>query len=342
MRMTFRRYLRHAVLGRLLTGRIAGEFCRLHSENRFVRPLWSAGQWHLYMQHRFTSPSFLAARAALGLVEGRGGFILDASCGMGHLSYYLAKLADPARIVAMDVDPESAYAARRFFVPDAAAVVAWDMNEPLPLQDGSVGAIFCLDAFHYVREKRTLAEEFTRVLSDDGVIAILHLHNSLQYNPMPGTPLSPEEYADLFSGSTVRMYPEDYFLRAQLRNEPIDLTQSAAAEDLKESSALMLIVAKDPRVVSKLTPTRNLLASRASNPKLGDLYTVSRRDGKVSFERSVPPTLLGEYPNIDQVLPERWISAGLLSFNRQPMKSLSADHRNLLEQNIFVDLPDNY
>lgn len=338
-RVTFRRYLRHVALGWLLTGRIAGEFCRRRSENRLVKHFWSAGQWHLYMQYRFTAPSFLAARAALGLLQGRDGLILDAPCGMGHLSHYIAKMTDPTRIVAMDLDPESAYAARRFFVSNAAAVLAWDMNEPLPLQDGSVGAIFCLDAFHYVTDKQALANEFTRVLRSDGVIAILHLHNSLQHNPMPGTPLSPDEYADLFRGATIRMYPEDYFLHAQLLNDPIDLTQSAPPEDLKKANALMLIVAKDPDTLSELTPTRTLLANRASNPKLSYLYTASNKDGNVTFQCSIPPTLRDEYPNIVEVLPERWVSTAPLVVNGQ---SLSADQRSLLEHNIFVDVPDNY
>jgi SAM-dependent methyltransferase len=339
MRVTFRRYLRHAVLARLLMGRTAGEFFHRHSRNRFVKLFWSAGQWHLYMRHRFSLPSFLAARAALGLLQGRDGLILDAPCGMGHLSHYLAKMADPGRIVAMDLDPESAYAARRFFMPDAAAVVVWDMNEALPLRDGSVGAIFCLDALHFVAEKRALADEFMRVLRDDGVIAILHAHNSLQYNPSAGMPLSPDEYADLFRGRSVRMYPEDHFLRAQLLNEPIDLTQSAPPEDLKKANALMLIVAKDPSILSELTPTGKLLACRASNPRLGDLYTARNSGGKVTFERSIPPTLRGEYPNIDEVLPERWVSAAPLTVSRQ---SPSEDREDLLEHNVFIDLPDIY
>jgi len=339
IRVTFRRYLRHAALGWLLTGRTVGEFCRRRSGNQLVKPFWGAGQWHLYMQHRFTAPSFLAARAALGLLQGRDGLILDAPCGMGHLSHYLAKMADPARIVAMDLDPESAYAARRFFIPNAAAVLAWDMNEPLPLEDGSVGAIFCVDAFHYVTAKRVLANEFTRVLSDDGVIAILHLHNGLQANPMPGTPLSPDEYADLFHGNTIRMYPEDHFLSAQLRNDPIDLTRSAPPEDLKKANALMLIVAKDPDTLSELIPTRTLLAGRASNPQLSDFYTVRRKGGKLIFKCSIPPTLRGEYPNIGAILPQRWVSAAALGVSGQ---SLSETQQSLLEHNIFIDFPDNY
>ncbi|MFZ0226513.1 MAG: class I SAM-dependent methyltransferase, partial [Mycobacterium sp.] len=314
-RVTFRRYLRHLALGWLLTSRTAGELCHQHSGNRLVKPLWGAGQWHLYMQHRFTAPSFLAARAALGLLQGRDGLILDAPCGMGHLSHYLAKMTDPARIVAMDLDAESAYAARRFFIPNAAAVLAWDMNEPLPLQDGSVGAIFCLDAFHYVTDKQTLANEFTRVLRNDGVIAILHLHNGLQHNPMPGTPLSPDEYADLFRGTTIRMYPEDHFLRAQLLNDPIDLTQSAHPEDLKKANALMLIAAKDPNALSELTPTRTLLASRASNPQLSGLYSASDKDGNVTFQCCIPPTLRGEYPSLAEVLPAQWVSTVPLAVN---------------------------
>jgi hypothetical protein len=102
LRVTFRRYLRHAVLARLLSGRVVGEFCHRHAESKLITPFWSAGQWHLYMQHRFTAPSLLAARAALGLLPGRDGLILDAPCGMGHFSHYLAKMADPARLVAIE------------------------------------------------------------------------------------------------------------------------------------------------------------------------------------------------------------------------------------------------
>jgi SAM-dependent methyltransferase len=339
MRVTFRRYLRHSALGSLLTGRAAGQFCRRLSGSRLVRPFWGAGQWHLYMQHRFSTPSLLAARAALGLLHGRDGLILDAPCGMGHLSHYLAKMTDPARIVAMDRDPESAYATRRFFVPDAAAVLAWDMNEPLPLEDASVGTIFCVDAFHYVTEKRALASEFTRVLGDDGVIAILHLHNRLRDNPTPGTPLTPDEYADLFRGNTVRMYPEDHFLRAELRNEPIDLTRSASPEDLAKANALMLLVAKNADTLAKLAPTRTLLAGRASNPRRSDLYSETRRGGKTIFERSIPPTLHGEYPNIGAILPARWESAQAPG---RPGQSPRADQQDLLENNVFVDFPENY
>jgi SAM-dependent methyltransferase len=338
MRVTFRRYLRNATLGWLLTGRTVGGFCRRYSGNRLVKPFWGAGQWRLYMQHRFTTPSFLAARTALGLLQPRDGLILDAPCGMGHFSHYLAKMTDPARIVAMDLDPKSAYAARRFFIPNAAAVLVWDMNEPLPLEDESAGAIFCIDAFHYVTEKRALAREFTRVLRRDGVIAILHLHNRLQKNPTPGTPLSPDEYADLFLGNTVRMYPEDHFLNAQLRNEPIDLTRSAPPEDLEKANALMLIVAKDADTLTALAPTRTLLAAQASNPQLSDLYAAHSRGEKVIFERSIPPTLHEEYPNMDTILPPRVSAAAPVAGAQTP----PADQQNLLERNVFIDLPENY
>lgn len=335
MRVTFRRYLRNAALGWLLTGRTVGGFCRRYSGNRLVAPFWAAGQWRLYMRHRFATPSFLAARAALGLVEARDGLILDAPCGMGHFSHYLARLADPARIVAMDLDPKSAYAARRFFIPAAAAVLGWDMNEPLPLEDESVGVIFCVDAFHYVTEKGALAREFTRILRRDGVIAILHLHNRLQKNPAAGTPLSPGEYADLFRGNTVRMYPEDHFLHAQLRNEPVDLTRSAPPGELEKAPALMLIVAKDANTLTTLPPTRTRLAAQASNPRLSDLYRAHRRGGTVIFERSLPPTLQDEYPTMDTILPPRWVSAA-------GAPSPPADQQDLLERNVFIDLPENY
>jgi ubiquinone/menaquinone biosynthesis C-methylase UbiE len=150
----------------------------------------------------------------------------------------------------------------------------------LPLEGESVGAIFCVDAFHYVTGKSALAREFTRILRRDGAIAILHLHNRLQKNPTEGMPLSPGEYSDLFPGHAIRMYPEDHFLNAQLRNEPIDLTRSAPAEELEQAQVLMLIVAKDADTLTALAPTRTLLAAQASNTQLRDLYTARRRAGE--------------------------------------------------------------
>jgi hypothetical protein len=171
----------------------------------------------------------------------------------------------------MDLDPKSAYAARRFFIPAAAAVLGWDMNEPLPLEDESVGVIFCVDAFHYVTEKGALAREFTRILFGK----------------------------------------------------------------LEKAPALMLIVAKEANTLTTLPPTRTRLAAQASNPRLSDLYRAHRRDGTVIFERSLPPTLQDEYPTMDTILPPRWVSAA-------GAPSPPADQQDLLERNIFIDLPENY
>ena len=237
-----------------------------------TRRLWGAGQWHLYLRHRFTTPSFLATRGALGLVEGRQGLVLDAGCGTGHLLHNIGRLVDPSRVVVMELDPAKAYAARQFFLPDAAAVLAWNLDEPLPLADDSVGAAFCLDAFHYVNKKRDLAAEFVRVLNEVEVLAILHLHNQLQYNPSVGSPLYPAEYQGLFPGCVVRMYREEEFLPAYLRAEPLDLSASVPAALLDSASVLMVLVAKRPDALTVLKPVRRSLAECAINPQVADVY----------------------------------------------------------------------
>lgn len=337
--VTFRRFIPHAALGRVMATRRMGKFFGRLSGYAPTRRFWGAGQWNLYLRHRFTTPSFLAARGALGLLDGRHGLVLDAGCGTGHLLHNIGRLVDPSRVVALDVDPVKAYAARQFFLPAAAAVLAWDLNEPLPLADGSVGAAFCLDAFHYVSGKRELAREFVRVLNDDGVLAILHLHNRLQYNPSPGSPLSPAEYRDLFPGCVVRMYREEDFLRAHLRGEPLDLSASAPAALLDSASALMLLVAKNPDALTVLEPVRSTLAKCAVNPQVAELYSVRGGKGEVVLERFIPSTLRAEYPEMEEILPGRLACATVTS----PRGRLEfVDQQALLEGSILIDLPERF
>jgi SAM-dependent methyltransferase len=147
---------------------------------KLAHHLAAASLFNDYLRHRYCAPALLSAIPLLGLVRDHDADeapVLDAPCGMGHLASMLTKIIPQERIVCMDLLPYFAYAARRFFVPDAKFTIAYDMSRPLPLADASFGTIFCLDAIQYIPNKPRVAAEFMRVLGDDGVVAILHAQN---------------------------------------------------------------------------------------------------------------------------------------------------------------------
>lgn len=335
-RLTFERFMRHGLLSRLMAWP-AGRWAVERAMPGFVgRKVAQAAQFNVYVRHRFTSPSLLATLPLLAMLEGRDGYVLDAPCGFGHLSYCLSKVVDERRIVGMDLFPAFAFATRRFFVPRAAAVVAHDLDHPLPAADGTFAAVFCSDAFHYIANKAGAAAEFMRLLHDDGFVAIPHLHNRLGENLYPGTPFSPAEYAGLFKGHEVRVFPERYFLETYLRDEALDLTREFPRADVDHANALTVVVAKSKDVFRRYPTIRGRLIDAAANPRVNPLYHVSRRDGgDVVFERRIPEAFdkeYREYPELARTLPERAVRK----------RDDAADPGPLLRGHVLIDVPAGY
>lgn len=339
MRPTFRKFVRHRLLGEIVERINLRPW--LEKLGRAPASLGAAAEWNVYMRHRFTSPPMLSIVSLLGLLDGREGLVLDAPCGMGHLAFMISKLVEPNRIVCMDVSPAFAYSAKRFFVPDVAAAVAHDMNLPLPLSDRSVGAIFCSDAFHYVDQRAALAREFLRILRDDGVCVLAHLHNSLVDTAYAGNPLTPAEYRRLFDGAAVRVFPESYRIDAYIRNKPLDLTRQFSDEELKAHRVLDVIAARSPDAFGVVPPSRDALIESARNPRPSGLYRMTRRGAEFVFELHVPRSLQHEYSALEEMLPQI-VSVPANLVTRVNGRWLFDNQRELLQKHVLMDLPRDY
>ena len=106
------------------------------------------------------------------------------------------------RRIAVEPDFVNLHLLRRHFDADAVCICA-DAELPLPLPDDAVDAVVCLDAFHYIRSKWALVQELARVVLDDGVWILPHLHNAARTNPAPGIPLRAADYLRLFGPAAV-------------------------------------------------------------------------------------------------------------------------------------------
>lgn len=333
-RATFQQFLRHNELV-WLTNELGlrSLFLKLWPQ-RLFRQVVDSAQFNLYMRHRFCAPSLLAVMALLGVVRLRPGPTLDAPSGMGHLSWVMSRLVPAQHLLCLDLVPSFAYSARRFFVPDAAAAIAHDLNYPMPLADGSMATIVSSDAIHYVENKALLVSEFKRVLTDDGIVIVSHMHNKLQFNPAAGSPLTPAGYLKLFEGFDVRLLPEPALLRAHLDNRAIDLATPVPMDELERAPALLAVASK-----SALPPSipgiREELARAASEPAVNGLYRLRNQGDAPYFERVVPEGLAEEYPEILDTLPAR---ADASAYTRGDLRARD----ELLAAGVLLDLPPGY
>jgi SAM-dependent methyltransferase len=341
IRPTFERYVRHRLASDLISALHLRRLLQKVPSRHVSKTLVAAAQWNPYMRHRFSSPSLLAVIPLLGLVREHPGLVLDAPCGMGHLSFLLGKLVSPDRLVCMDLSPAFAYSARRFFVPNTLAAVVHDMNLPLPLHDETFGAVFCADAFHYVGDRVSLAREFIRILRPDGVIVIAHAHNRLQPNAYAGHAMSPSEYVGLFEGCHVRVVPERYVLDCYLDNKPLDLTRQFSDKEMEESPALDIVAAKSPQVLTVVPPVRDRLIDASRNPRLSGLYRMHRRSGRIAFERRIPDGLRDDFAEYRPILAPT-VSVPETSLVRENGRQRFTNQRELMEAHVLVDVPDDY
>jgi hypothetical protein len=215
----------------------------------------------------------------------------------------------------------------------------------LPFDDGQLAGAFCLDAFHYTRSKWALAQELSRVVGDNGLLIIPHLHNKSAQNISPGIPLTGAEYMRLFEPGPALLLDEQEILR-QLLVEGIFDPARAVVRELTEPAAFTLVLGQ-PEAMRKYSIGCRL-TSQTGRPTLGanPLYRVSRSDSTVRLDRSwADPTLQRECAAIDEYLPARaelpvrvWDSMRSRALEPEDEKIV----RDLIQRFVLVHLPRGY
>ncbi len=341
MRVTFRRYVRHTALHRVVETLKIRKLLERMPPARLGKNLAAAAQFNGYIRHRFSAPWTLGMVGLLGLLEGRDGLVLDAPCGMGHLAHRIAKLIEQQRIVCMDLLSGFVYSTRRFFVPEALATITYDMNKPLPLADGRFAMIFCFDSFQHMHDKAQTARDFMRILNDDGVLVIGRSPNRFYPHLYSDRALSPAEHVGLFSGYAARVYPEGYLVDQYLSGNPIDLSRRFSQEELDRARNIDVVVGKSESVFGLVPNISTKLLEKAANPQLNPLYRVRHRSGQLELELFVPEALAEEYGRFPQILPKR-VTVDQRDVRRENGRLHFANARELLEKHVLEDLPADY
>jgi 2-polyprenyl-3-methyl-5-hydroxy-6-metoxy-1,4-benzoquinol methylase len=110
--------------------------------------------------------------------------VLDAGCGVGYGTSFLAESA--SHVTGVDIDPESiAYAEQRYAAPNVAFLVG-DLRA-LGLDAASFDAVVSFEVIEHLREQEAFVDELARVLRPEGVL-VLSTPNAPATNEAPDNP----------------------------------------------------------------------------------------------------------------------------------------------------------
>lgn len=234
------------------------EFLTAHADNlsaldvvRLYYGDYSGAENVNYFTFRFGQPRHLAALGLASLLHHTTGPILDLACGMGHLTHYFAHAFVARPVFGVDRDFVRLYIARRYIAPTATFVCA-PADQALPFRAGSLGGIFCSDAFHYFLNRAACVREGFRLLAPDGVLVLSRFGNR-EVTPNEGYELSPEGYERLFVDRPHVLLGEEALIGRYLLRLGPDL-RAASPTALSGEKWLSLVAAPNLKGLQSETP----------------------------------------------------------------------------------------
>jgi len=198
-----------------------------------------------YLTYRYSCKSFFESIAFFPIVQEN--LILDLGSGAGHFSSLMSFYFSNTNIVSADQNLLLLLISKKYF--GLKNLVLADFDKKFPFMNKVFSTVFCSDTFHYIDNKELASSEMKRVVSQEGIILILHLHNYLQNNYFPGKPLTPEKYSSLFENS--KTFSNKIILKDYFEKDSLDLKNIHSIEDLNSSQTLSLVYSQTGKIYEK-------------------------------------------------------------------------------------------
>jgi SAM-dependent methyltransferase len=302
-----------------------------------------------YCLHRFTDPTYVTTEALLLAIGSRGwpvaGRVLDLCGGSGHLTRVLHRLRagagsgpSPGTFLA-DLQFWKLWLARTFMVPDA-ALVCCDANSPLPFAPRTFSLVHLADAYPYVWHKRLLAEEMMRLVGDEGVVVMPHLHSALGENLSAGDTLTPAAYRSLFRPLEPRLFSDRVLFEDAVERGVVDLSGDVAPEELGEEPTLTLVAGRRDDLFRRYEVPRPGQVAGALTPS--PLYRVARNGTSSVLTLAFPtPEYEEEFGACRRYLPDHvTVEADLTA--PIAVDALDAELSELRVRRVLIDAPVGY
>ncbi len=270
-----------------------------------------------YFAHRWTDPTYFSglalAEAAVHGLDGRP--MLELACGAGHFLRAFALAGVPA--CGADLVFAKLWLARHYVAP-AARLVCFDAASAWPLADGSLGGVFCHDAFYFLTDKPGIVRRMRAAVGARGRIAIGHAHNADVDNHSAGVPLDVASYAALLPGAS--LFDDRELGAAFVEARP---PRATAAVALADAPAVALLW---PSLPEATAPTGFGLPGDAARLRLNPLYRREHGQAVIAWPSE---RYEQEYAGL-ATYPAHWDG---------PDEWAAGDSEALVRRGIYVDLP---
>jgi len=299
-----------------------------------------------YLKQRFSSESFWSLYPFIPVLKNKKERILDLSCGMGHSSFIISKYIKPQQLCCADKSYRFLYLARKYFAPDA-DFVCLDANSPLPFKERIFSSVLMLDSFHNVTERMLLANEMKRVIFPQGLLLLLHLHNSLTKNLGDSFlySMTPKAWVNLFETQDFRCkaIPQGQILNDFLFHNVLDLATEPAQNILNSSNAIALLATSDESVFRTYENVKLDFLSLRDNLIINPIYDIKQNGHKIEISRPSSIDAFGDYLVFsEKFLPKKDEIPSKFFTGRHVVTSDSDIISDLMAKFIVVNVPKNY
>ena len=295
--------------------------------------------YETYLKHRFSSQSFWSLYPFIPLLREKPKRVLDMCCGAGHASFVISKYVNPDELICVDEEFKSLYLAKKYFAKKKAEFVCIDANYPLPFKDDIFSSVLMIDAFHYVDACALLAKEFERVLSKEGMLLLLHIHNALVENIGAGQPLSPSTWKGLFDLDVIAL-PEKNVIEDFILSDQLDLSKKYSKEELNLSDAISIIGGVNLDYFDGIW--KDILEIR-DNLIINPIYKLKEEGDKILLKRESPSEFFRkEYPLTEKYLPERCEINKKFVNERSVCVSGEDEIEDLMRKFVVIHVPEKY
>ena len=280
------------LIGRILwqVEKLNAKICCRNYFNGLNHPfcdLLGKGNFDNYLKDRFSSESLWSLYPFIQMLKGFRERVLDLSCGAGHSSFILSANIKPKQLFCADCNFRT-LSLNRNYMAKGADYFCIDANYPLPFADGIFSSVLMLDAFHSIPSRASLAREMERVISQQGLLLLLHVHSSLYRDYAYGHPLPPSGWARLFQKLSVRVLSEKTIVEDFLSNDMLDLQRESPTADLNCSMAFTIVGCGDSSAFRIYRHLWRDALNDKNNLVINPIYSIKHTSGKLFLKLKYP------------------------------------------------------
>lgn len=202
-------------------------------------------EFGFYLYYKLGQPRHLTALAMGEVIDTGTGPVLDVGCGPGQITGYLQARAGGHSVIGCDRSFSLLYIARHWVAPYA-DYVCCDVESPLPFKDRQFATITSFDAFHHVRNKLRLVQEFARVGTAASLCCLGSVRNALAEHDFHDEFITPDLFARLAGARPYRLVSDAAILERYLQGHGPDLSSSESMVSLRRAELMTLVLADTP------------------------------------------------------------------------------------------------